>query len=261
MADRYDERFRPEYGRQRYSNEDRGMMDRAGDEVRSWFGDDEAARRRERDEREADRGRAYDRGYESERSEPRRMSERSYMRDAAVGSRPGEFAWRETDRRYLRDRGDTSYGRPSARDYGGAMGSSGGFGGAAVVGPDDTTGPDYGRYGRSGERSSQAGRGPKGYRRSDERIREDVSDRLTDDPLIDASGIEVTVSNAEVTLAGFVRERDDKRRAEDIAERISGVREVHNSLRLRRDEDTSLTQGASTATEPGGRAQGKQPDR
>jgi hypothetical protein len=35
------------YGR----DDDRGFLDRAGDEVRSWFGDDEAQRRRERDQR------------------------------------------------------------------------------------------------------------------------------------------------------------------------------------------------------------------
>ncbi|MGH1560504.1 BON domain-containing protein [Caulobacter segnis] len=49
------------------------------------------------------------------------------------------------------------------------------------------------------------GRGPKGYRRSDERIREDVSDRLTDDSWLDAHGVEVSVSDGDVTLSGTVR--------------------------------------------------------
>ena len=41
------------YGRQPqgYDYEDRGFFERAGDEVRSWFGDDEAERRREMDQR------------------------------------------------------------------------------------------------------------------------------------------------------------------------------------------------------------------
>jgi hypothetical protein len=41
------------YGRDGYGRggDDRGFFDRAGDEVRSWFGDDDAQRRRERDER------------------------------------------------------------------------------------------------------------------------------------------------------------------------------------------------------------------
>ena len=85
------------------------------------------------------------------------------------------------------------------------------------------------------------GRGPKGYRRSDERIREDVSDRLADDSWLDASDIEVNVSGCEVTLTGFVSSRDDKRRAEHLAEGVSGVDNVQNNLRVRRPgEQTSM---------------------
>ncbi len=75
------------------------------------------------------------------------------------------------------------------------------------------------------------GRGPKGYRRSDERIAEDVSDRLTDDPMIDASDITIKVTSGEVILTGTVENREQKRRAEDVVERVSGVREVTNQLR------------------------------
>lgn len=39
------------YDRGRGYDEDRGFFERAGDEVRSWFGDEEAERRRERDQR------------------------------------------------------------------------------------------------------------------------------------------------------------------------------------------------------------------
>jgi osmotically-inducible protein OsmY len=83
---------------------------------------------------------------------------------------------------------------------------------------------------RAGEH--HRGRGPKGYQRSDERIREDVNDRLTDDPHVDASEIEVTVSNREVTLSGTVNSRFEKRHAEDLAETISGVTHVQNNLRI-----------------------------
>jgi len=76
------------------------------------------------------------------------------------------------------------------------------------------------------------GHGPKGYTRSDERIKEDVSDRLSDDPSLDASGIEVSVESHEVTLSGEVYSRYDKRRAEDIAEDVSGVTHVQNNLRV-----------------------------
>jgi osmotically-inducible protein OsmY len=76
------------------------------------------------------------------------------------------------------------------------------------------------------------GRGPKGYRRSDERIHEDVCDCLTDHPEVDASEIEVEVHHGEVTLAGTVESRYAKRLAEDIAEAVSGVHDVHNRLRV-----------------------------
>ena len=59
------------------------------------------------------------------------------------------------------------------------------------------------QYGEE-DRGPHYGKGPKGYKRSDERIREDINDRLTDDLYLDASDIEVTVSNAEATLSGTV---------------------------------------------------------
>ncbi len=97
-------------------------------------------------------------------------------------------------------------------------------------------------------RGEHRGRGPKGYARSDERIREDVNDRLTDDPYVDASDIEVSVSNREVTLSGTVDSREAKRRAEDIAESIPGVTHVQNNLRVGQSTGTAgpVEAGAST---------------
>lgn len=60
-------------------------------------------------------------------------------------------------------------------------------------------------------------RGPKGYRRSDGHIREDVCERLTGGPVIDPSELDVTVREGKVTLSGFLRRRDGKRRAEELA--------------------------------------------
>jgi osmotically-inducible protein OsmY len=76
------------------------------------------------------------------------------------------------------------------------------------------------------------GRGPKGYKRSDDRIREDVSEELWRNSEIDASEIEVQAQNGEVTLTGKVEDRHQKRLAEDIAERCSGVTDVHNQLKV-----------------------------
>jgi hypothetical protein len=86
---------------------------------------------------------------------------------------------------------------------------------------------------RERQATSYAGLGPRGYQRTDERIREDVCDRLTDDPRVDASDIEVHIKGGELTLAGSVRTREEKRFAEDLVERVTGVREVNNHLRVR----------------------------
>jgi hypothetical protein len=83
-------------------------------------------------------------------------------------------------------------------------------------------------------RPSFAGRGPKGYRRPDDRIREDVCDRMTDDPMLDASEVSVEVRGGEVMLTGWVTSRDQNRRAEDIVHIVSGVKDVTNQLRVMR---------------------------
>jgi len=89
------------------------------------------------------------------------------------------------------------------------------------------------REGDGSYHQSHRGKGPKGYKRSDDRIRDDISDRLSDDHWLDASDIEVAVSSCEVTLTGNVPDRDAKRRAETLVEGISGVTHVQNNLRVK----------------------------
>lgn len=103
---------------------------------------------------------------------------------------------------------------------------------------------DAERRRRMDERRSGAyrGKGPRQYQRSDERIKEDVCDRLSDDSFIDASDIDVTVEGNEVTLNGTVDSRTAKRRAEDLIENISGVKNVQNNLRV----SQPATVGSST---------------
>jgi hypothetical protein len=78
------------------------------------------------------------------------------------------------------------------------------------------------------------GQGPRGYQRSDERIREEVCDRLTQHGRLDASDIQVQVHNSEVTLQGTVDDRQAKRTAEETAESVPGVQDVQNQLRVQR---------------------------
>jgi osmotically-inducible protein OsmY len=76
------------------------------------------------------------------------------------------------------------------------------------------------------------GKGPKGYTRSDEKIKEDVQEKLYHDTFVDASDIDVSVSDGEVTLTGTVDTKQTKRRAEDCVERVTGVKEVSNHLKI-----------------------------
>lgn len=93
--------------------------------------------------------------------------------------------------------------------------------------------PDEPDYSRRRGQPDYRGRGPKNYHRSSERIREDVSDRLTSDPRLDASGIDVRVGdNNEVILSGIAPDRASKRRAYNLAESIPGVSNVENRIRI-----------------------------
>jgi hypothetical protein len=77
------------------------------------------------------------------------------------------------------------------------------------------------------------GKGPRAYRRTDDRIMEDINDRMCDNPYLDASDIEVSINNGEVVLTGTVEDRESKRLAAEIGEDISGVKNVENRLRVK----------------------------
>jgi len=98
---------------------------------------------------------------------------------------------------------------------------------------------------------SPTGRGPRGYKRLDSRILEDVSDRLGYDWDVDATDIEVTVKDGVVTLDGTVDSRRARRRAEYLAAEVWGVRDVQNNLRVRERtwQSGNLTGSSSAALE------------
>jgi len=264
-----EDRYSGRGGREGYRSGERDFGDRASDEVRSWLGDDEAERRRREDERRGGYERDYGSGLRSSsgdysRGDYGRGSDRSdYNRDFGQGGSG-----------YGRGRygGQGDYGSYGRRDFGGqdrgVMGYRGerGFWDRASDEVSSWFGSDEAarrreQDARQGDQGAQhhRGRGPKGYTRSDERIREDVSDRLTDDPRVDASEIEVNVSGSEVTLSGTVDSREARRRAEDIAERVSGVRHVQNNLRVQRQGQSgwgsqSSASGTGTTSSAGGTA-------
>lgn len=247
MADRY------RYNRDPYGRDDRGTLDRAGDEVRSWFGDDEASRRRRMDEQERERWereghpRSADEPGDRWRGGGGWANERSYSSGRDYGDRG--YGLRGENREYggMPDRDYGWRSEPAASSYTGMS-----YGPYERPRPQYDADMDYGRQGYGGpygrERSGArewsstegwrvpgpyAGRGPRGYQRTDDRIRDDINERLTAHGLIDASDVESRVVNGEVTLTGFVDSRAAKRAAEDLAEDVYGVREVHNQLRVR----------------------------
>lgn len=102
-------------------------------------------------------------------------------------------------------------------------------------------------------RASYRGRGPRGYVRSDERILDDIHERLCDDPIVDATDIEVHCDQGRVVLDGKVPTRWMKHRTEDIVDAVRGTKDIDNRIRVMAEEpvaqgdfDTSRTTGAAT---------------
>lgn len=188
-----------------------------------------------RSERYAQRGSDFPPGrgsYEDDlRDSPGEFGERSYAGYGDWSSRvsedePGVHHPRREPMHA--DRGARDERRTSAELWG--MGRSG----ARDAWGADLRGAVEARAGR------YAGRGPRGYRRPDERIRENVCDALLEASHVDASGFDVQVNGGEVTLDGTVPDRRMKRDAEDLVERVPGVEQVHNHLRV----DTANVTGA-----------------
>ena len=187
-------------------------------------------------------GYSEDPGFERERrpgtfgagSEGYRRYGESYGRgpegmDRESGSYTGYGSGRQTSGGQL-----SGFGRSQSQGVGGSWQQ--GYGSEFGRGSQDFGGGsgfgDSQRFGENATRGRFTGRGPKGYVRSDDRIREDVSDRLEQHGEIDASEIEVRVSNGEVTLEGTVEDRRTKRMAEDLIETCAGVKQVHNRIRV-----------------------------
>ena len=93
-------------------------------------------------------------------------------------------------------------------------------------------GTDYNQstYNQQTNQQSYAGRGPKGWKRSDDSIKETICHALEQHPLIDAREIEVEVKEGVVTLRGNIHDRPAKRLAEDTIDGLPGVVDVHNNL-------------------------------
>lgn len=75
-------------------------------------------------------------------------------------------------------------------------------------------------------------RPPRGYVRSDERIREDLCERLMTDPYVDATDVSIAVHAGVVHLEGSVAERNMRYALESVAASCIGVKDVENHVRV-----------------------------
>ncbi|MBC7767722.1 MAG: BON domain-containing protein [Phycisphaerales bacterium] len=140
------------------------------------------------------------------------------------------------------------HGQGGGQGVGAQGGQNYGRGSQMPSGQGGQWGSGQGQYGQAvGQQGRHRGRGPKNYTRSDDRIRDDINDRLTDDHDIDAGEIEVKVTSCEVVLSGTVDSREAKRRAEDIVEAVSGVKHVQNNLRVQSSDEDSVRANAKQA--------------
>lgn len=198
----------------------RGMGENAG---RGYGGTEEQRRAwgRDRDRDDRDFG-----GRDFDRERMGGYGYGGYERGGGYGGYQGSYGMGDYG-------GAPGYG--GYRGYGGRGGGMRGEGWGRRMGGTDR-GFGYGEHEGMEARGPHYGKGPKGYRRSDERIREDVCDTIAQQGYIDASDVEVKVENGVVTLSGTVAARHEKRTLEQMVERVHGVDEVRNEMRLRREE-------------------------
>jgi hypothetical protein len=193
-----------------------------------YYGDDGRARLYRQEQ--GDRGRGYDDGHRFGSYEADERWEREMRRPSARGTYSGGTGGYDYERGY----GDG--GRPDDRGFEDRAREAGDFfrrTGRRISNwfSDVATEGNYDRPRDEGYRGAR-GLGPKGYKRSDERISDDIHQRLADDAWLDATHINVAVSGGEVTLSGTVDSREAKHRAERIVEDLSGVNHVQNNIRV-----------------------------
>jgi hypothetical protein len=213
-------------------------------------------------------GRGY--GYAEER--PRRGGHSDQRGWQEQGSMGGSFGGRygggqqygsEWD---APSQGDWQGGRQHS-SMGGDFGRQGGFGEGSRYGHQGGYG--QGQGGHSGEHGGWnqqttipqgpfAGKGPRGYKRSPDRLKEQVCDLLEQHGEIDASDIDVKVEDdGTVTLSGSVDSRRAKRLAEDLAESVTGIRDVQNQLKVQSDRMSMSESHGSTSGGGAGSGSGR----
>jgi hypothetical protein len=191
----------------------------------------------------------WDRDAERRRAEPREtddFGQADYSQDYAYDPRRRAGYRAEDDRIPPSDdygqadySSDYAYDPERGRAYRRFSEDDRDYGRPAEGRPDDAQEPDRRSW------MNRAGEFFSGSPRRDEEVRPQrrrgpsdrvlwaiIVERLEDERRLDLRDVDVVVQNAEVTLNGTVRRKEDKRRIEDVAD-IDGVRHVQNNLRVR----------------------------
>lgn len=149
----------------------------------------------------------------------------------------------------------SSQGYRPYQDYGYSSSAMGRSWSGTDDGASQGYGASQGAYGAGrGSESTRghSGKGPKGYKRSDEKIHDEICDLLTTHYDIDASELEVEVKEGVVTLGGAVESRRTKRLAEDLVADMNGVKDVRNQIKVLSHDsrllDTSSDKSSSYRT-------------
>jgi hypothetical protein len=256
----------PQYGQGRFGQNERDREGYGREEYRGgyggseWYGEGQSGRQGEGQGRrygEGQRGQGYWSGGFGEEG----------GRDHERSAHSGEMSYRDADR--WRGEFGRPYGRREESGYGGTRegygGMRGGYGAGWDYGQGTYGGGRYGQQGqfgeeRYGERGWESGRGrgrglvgklfgrgPKGYKRSDDRIKEDICEQLWRSETIDSSEVTITVREGEVTLTGTVPERWMRHEIENIADESMGVKDIDNNIRIQRQSDETGLEGSSAA--------------
>jgi osmotically-inducible protein OsmY len=144
--------------------------------------------------------------------------------------------------------GQRSMSQGSGREYVDEPRYGGGYG-SGSAGNADSGGYNSGATSQWGGREAglHRGKGPKGYARSDERLKEMLSERLMEDPAIDASEVSIQVSGQTVTLDGTVDSRRTKYDIEQCAEDL-GATDIVNNIKVRRASDSTGSASSDAAS-------------
>jgi osmotically-inducible protein OsmY len=233
---------------------------------RSYGNRDEEQRNRDWDEPSGQRGSSgYWGGSESEQSGWRRDMDEDRWGQGGYGQsqygqrEQGGYGQSQYGQREQRGYGQSQYGQRGQGGYGQSQygqREQGGYGGGArqqqygrqyesqsfdqpyppgFQGESGSSQRSQSGFGREGYSAGglHRGKGPKGYTRSDDRLKEVICEKLTDDPMIDASEVSIEVTGQTVKLTGTVDDRSTKYEIEELVERCGGVKDIDNQLRVR----------------------------